>query len=210
MKSIVISESSEFDGEVDIIHQLFENGLDYFHVRKPKLTTSGLKKFLLRIDPKWRSRVVTHSHHELALSCGLMGIHLTETHRKKKKFSTWLRLQYILLKKPGTTVSTSFHNISSLRRYDSRYNYVFISPIFESISKVGYRNTFNDEALMKGLETTSYEVMAMGGVNTDKIEKVKEYGFKGFVLLGALWQAPDPVEKFKQVIAECQRVENMH
>lgn len=207
MRTIVVSESSEFDGEIETIHELFDAGLDNFHIRKPKMSTKGMERFLRKIDAQYRDRIVIHSHHELCVKSKIGGIHLTQRHRKKNVLSNWIKMKWVKYKRPDIRISTSFHNISSVLRFDAQYSYVFLSPIFESISKVGYRNTFNEESLRDALQKTSYEVIAMGGVNIDKIDKVKDFGFKGFALLGGLWQTENPVETFKKIKAKCQQIE---
>jgi thiamine-phosphate pyrophosphorylase len=187
---------------------MFDAGLECFHVRKPKYSTPKLREYLEKINEKYRDRVVIHTHHELAVPFHLKGIHLTDRHRKKRFLQTWFNLKYIRYKRPDIQVSTSLHLINSIMRYNPEFDYVFLSPIFDSISKVGYKNTFSDVTLRDALKKTKYEVLAMGGVNYEVLEKVKEYGFKGFALLGSIWISPDPVEEFKRVLEKWQQIES--
>lgn len=208
MKVVVISDTSEIEGEHEILHQLFEAGLEIFHVRKPKFSTPKLRSYLEKIKPEYRERVVIHTHHELAIPFHLKGIHLTDRHRKKQFLQTWFMMKYLRFKRPDIEVSTSLHLINSIMRYNPQYNYVFLSPIFDSISKVGYKNTFSDVTLRDALKKTRYEVLAMGGVNYDVLEKVKDYGFKGFALLGGIWANPDPVNEFKRILEKWKQIES--
>jgi hypothetical protein len=43
------------------------------------------------------------------------------------------------------------------------------------------------------------KIIALGGMNEDKVETVRNLGFSGIALLGAIWQNENPVGKFKQV-----------
>ena len=208
MKIIIISSTDDIEGEHEMLHQMFEAGLENFHIRKPKYSTPKLKEYLQKIDKKYRDRVVIHTHHELCIPFNLRGIHLTNRHRKKRFLQTWFMMKYIRFKKPDIQVTTSFHLIHSLYRYSPEFAYVFLSPIFDSISKVGYKNTFNDESLKEALSKTQYEVVAMGGVNYDALEKVKQYGFQGFALLGSIWSNSDPVAEFKRIIDKWKSIEN--
>lgn len=209
MKVVVISDTSELEGEHEMLHQMFEEGLEFFHLRKPKYSTPKLRSYLEKINPQYRNRVVIHTHHELALPFHLKGIHLTDRHRKKKFLQTWFMLKYLRYKRPDIEVSTSLHLINSIMRYNPEFDYVFLSPIFDSISKVGYKNTFSEATLRDALKKTKYEVVAMGGVNYDVLEKVKDYGFKGFALLGSIWTNPDPVGEFKRVMEKCRQMKNV-
>ena len=204
MRLILISDSKEFDEELDILHELFEAGLENFHIRKPKMSTRSLRKYISSIDKKFHKHIVIHSHHELAAEFHIKGIHLTESHKSKNFLSTWLKLKYIAYKRGDIQVSTSFHALHSLRNYKSEYSYVFLSPIFDSISKVGYRNRFNEDTLEKAIKASQYKVIAMGGIDETKIEKIHEYGFDGFALLGGIWQSNNPVEEFKKILSKCR------
>ena len=205
MKLIVITDTALFSGEHEQLHQMFRDGLETLHVRKPRVSTAQLRTFLEGFDERYRKRIVIHMHHELAATLKLKGIHLTEKHKKKSYISSWFQRKVISIKHPEIEESTSYHSISHLNRYDSNFDYVFLSPIFESISKVGYRGTFNENALKQTLERTQFKVIAMGGVDETKIEKARDLGFKGVAVLGALWQKPDPNEHFRIIKETCEK-----
>jgi len=207
MRMVVVSPEKDYPEEHGLVQEMFRQGLRTYHVRKPKYTTERLKSYLSKFDPKYLDRLVIHTHHELATQFKIKGIHLTERHRKKNKFRSWIIMKYIKYRRPEIQITTAFHVIHSITRMTARYNYVFLNPIFESISKVGYKSTFNDDSLIRGLTKTKYNVLAMGGVTHDNIEKVKEFGFKGFGLLGTLWQSADPVKEFLKVIDKCKELE---
>lgn len=204
MKVIVISEPKEIENEIFILHQMFEEGLELFHIRKPKLSTSELKKYISRIDKKYHNRIVIHTHHELAATFHLRGIHLTEKHRTKNFFGTWFNMRLIRWKREEVSISTSLHQLQSLLDYNEEYEYVFLSPIFDSISKIGYKNSFNPDSLKKTLRDSRFKVIAMGGVDITKIEQVVDFGFDGFALLGGLWQSENPVVEFKNIMNKCR------
>ena len=206
MKLIVISESKYFAGEEDVIHKLFEAGLEILHVRKPKQSTEEMKAFLEKIHSKYYSRIVIHSHHELASKFGLRGIHISDKHRKERLLDTWFRTKILKLKIPELLVSASFHDIGTLLKSKAKYNYVFLSPIFDSISKLGYKNRFNEKSLLSAIEKSQYGIIAMGGIDEQHIQKVKDMGFSGCAVFGAIWMSEDPVGKFKAIQKICKEV----
>ncbi|MEO6167178.1 MAG: thiamine phosphate synthase [Chitinophagales bacterium] len=203
MKVIVISNPEEIVGETKTVIRLFEAGLERFHLRKPKYSTHALRSYLDQIPAAYRNRIVIHSHHDLSVPYSLAGIHVTEQHRKKKYWKTWLTRKYLKLRRPDLTITAGFHTLGSLKSQNPVYEYVFLSPVFESISKIGYRSTFNEDSLVKMIEKSSYKVIALGGVDEDKIEKTLELGFHGVALLGSIWKSNDPLEKFKRIHQLC-------
>ena len=43
------------------------------------------------------------------------------------------------------------------------------------------------------------KIIALGGIDEDKIDMVNDSGFSGIALLGAIWQNENPVGKFKRI-----------
>ena len=68
-------------------------------------------------------------------------------------------------------------------------DYVFLSPIFDSISKVGYHAAFAPDLLNRAAEEKIIDrkVIALGGINAENIELVKQWNFGGVALLGDIW-----------------------
>ena len=207
-KLIVISSTDGFEHEIRHVQQMFEEGLELFHLRKPKFSTRKMREYLERISSEYHSRIVIHSHHELAARFSLRGIHFTRKHLRKNFAFNWLRLQYLRLAKKKLHISTGFHTLSDLKVRNKRYDYVFLSPIFPSVSKIGYASSFNKDSLREVLNRTSYNVIALGGIDEDNIEQAREWGFDGVAALGSIWRAKDPVEKFKQLKVRCTQLVN--
>jgi thiamine-phosphate pyrophosphorylase len=206
LKVILVSPEKDYPEEHGLVMEMFRLGLSQYHVRKPKYSTEKLKSYLSKFDPKYIDRIVIHTHHELAAQFKIRGIHLTERHRKNNKLFNWFMLKYLKYRRPDLQISTSFHVIHSLKYYHPRYRYVFLNPIFESISKLGHKSTFNENSLRAALQKTKYKVIALGGVTADRISEVKDYGFAGFGLLGIIWQGDDPIAEYKKVIDKCKEL----
>lgn len=207
-KLIVISSPDGFEHEIQHVLEMFRSGLQHFHVRKPKFSTNRLRQYIEKIDKKYYNRIILHSHHELCVPFRLQGIHLTKHHRKKNIFKSWLRLKYIKFRRPEIAVTAAYHTLEALKQENPGYSYVFLSPVFDSISKLGYKSTFNEDSLQEVLGRTSYQVIALGGVDEDKIEQAKKWGFSGVAVVGSIWKPGEPVEKFKRIQALCAQNEN--
>ena len=198
MQLVVISSPDKFKSEIKTVRRLFDNGLETFHLRKPKFSYEKLKEYIKCIPEECHNRIIIHSKHRLALKLNLKGVHITKWHRQRK-FRTGLVLKLLKWRKPGLSITSSFHKLRELKDDGHDYNYVFLSPIFESISKNGRKASFSEDKLRKTLKETRYRVFALGGVTAEKAEKVREIGFAGMAILGVLWNSEhDPVETFKK------------
>ena len=86
-------------------------------------------------------------------------------------------------------ISKSFHHIDELKAEKKNFNYVFLSPIFDSISKSNYTSAFDMEVLKQASAhgIIDKRVMALGGITTENMAVAKDFGFGGVVVLGDLW-----------------------
>lgn len=117
--------------------------------------------------------------------------------------------RYLKMRRPGFAITTGYHTISSLKSNDYLFEYVFLSPVFDSISKIGYRSTFNEDSLKQAVHASACKVIALGGIDEGKIEKAAQLGFDGVALLGAIWSAADPVDKFQVIQKLCSASDHM-
>jgi thiamine-phosphate pyrophosphorylase len=186
-KLIVITPEKNHPKEFELITSLFENGLQALHVRKPQASENKLRDYLKKIPKKFYKRLVIHSHYKLAKEFKLKGVHLTEKAKKTKRINPSLKI-----------ISTSFHTTTDISKGRRKYQYVFLSPVFDSISKTGYKSNFDLENLEPFLKKHK-NVIALGGVNTKNIKKVKEVGFNGAAVIGTIWQSKSPTKSYKEL-----------
>lgn len=197
MKLILLSPSDKKDSELAILVSMFDQGLQTYHVRKVKYSTRQLRDFISSIPEKYHNRIVIHTHHELALKFNLKGVYISRSH-KKRKYRTWLRMQWFKIKKRKLDMSLTFRSTEDLYDYNSKYNYVLLSPVFDSLSG-NFQAGFSDQNLRTALKQTKYNVVARGGISVDNIQKANELGFSGAAFYSSIWKAKNPLEEFKNV-----------
>ncbi|OFY85054.1 MAG: hypothetical protein A3F72_04735 [Bacteroidetes bacterium RIFCSPLOWO2_12_FULL_35_15] len=192
MKLIVISNPINLNNEHEILCSLFEAGLEYFHLRKPDLSKEELEQYILGISIQFRNRVVLHSHHQLALEYGLKGVHYS----KRNSFNS-MNKQFENLHQ-----SISVHSLEEIKSVSANFQYAFLSPVFDSISKQDYKSTFDKIKLKTFLHQTDtkIEVIALGGINEQNIPLAIDLGFNGIATLGAIWMSSNPVKKYKHLL----------
>lgn len=193
MKLIVISNPINIDNEHTVLCSLFENGLAYFHLRKPEFTYDELKEYIQGIPQQHRNKVVVHSHHQLAVEYGLKGIHYTY----KNPFQGSDNFPKDMHR------SASLHSLEEIENAAPVFQYLFISPVFDSISKADHKTQIDKTALKLFLqrETKTSEVIALGGINSDTIAEAADMGFDGMALLGSIWMSNEPIESFKLLLS---------
>jgi thiamine monophosphate synthase len=89
---------------------------------------------------------------------------------------------------------------------ENHYDYVFLSPVFDSVTKSGYQSSFSQHNLAVALMKTKHKIMALGGIHPNRFDSIKEMGFAGMVLSDALWNSPDSVNLFKTALEKLKQV----
>jgi len=209
MKIVLISKPSYTINEHQILTDLFELGLDNFHIRKPKFSKTEIVRFLELIPYMYRNRLILHSFHELAIEYGTKGVHFSDDKKKSLKEKALGIFKSKPLAKAADYSSmqrsASLHSLNMLADCNESFDYVFLSPIFDSISKKRYKSLFkNKEKLRSAVLKSNQRVIALGGVDAGKIKDVQAMGFSGVALLGAIWKHPDPVGAFLKIKEECE------
>lgn len=208
MLIIGISPNDHFFEEASIVAKLFNHGMDYYHMRNKSMRTVQVEAFILEIPVKFHSRIILHSHHHLALKYKLGGIHLNR-HYRNNNIKKKLKITYFRFRNKQIKITTSFHNLSGLFEETTDYDYVFLSPIFDSISNSGFQSGFGELNLVNTLAKTNQKVVALGGIDEDKISKLFEMGFYGMGLIGTIWENLEPVATIQRIKKECNERQSL-
>jgi thiamine-phosphate pyrophosphorylase len=198
---VVISSPKEIENETEKIIGLFESGLDVLHIRKPDWVFEKFEGLLKSIPPNYYKRIVVHSHYKVIEKYNLRGIHLTGKYLSVIEKEVLKELFRTAMKR-NLTLSTSMHSIKEIQENKLKYNYIFLSPLFDSISKEGYTATMNKEEIKNFLANYNSfpKILALGGIDKSKVEEVKGLGFSGIAVLGALWNHEGKtVEQFREL-----------
>lgn len=185
---IVISPEEIVLNETEIINELFQEGLDLLHIRKPFIVQNEMKNFIQKIDSKFHSQVVLHSHYDLAENFNISRFHFREIDRKNGLYQSFI----------DKTISTSVHDIESFNHLNKEWEYAFISPVFPSISKKGYGENSNILKDIKKRDNSNVKLIALGGINENNIHQVFDNNIDGVALLGAIWENTEPLHVFRK------------
>lgn len=175
-----INERTEAKNVVAIL----ENGWHRVHLRHPGASLTDMRRLIEAIPQRWHGSLVLHGHFDLVNEFNLGALHLN---RRCPEPPSLYR----------GALSRSCHTIGEVRE-SVGMAYVTLSPIFDSISKSGYRSRFSP-ALLSELSLVDHPpVIALGGVTFERLPELKRYNFSGYAMLGALpWDAP--AEEMKRI-----------
>lgn len=192
MELIVLSSPEFLHDEARLINELFAVGMKRFHLRKPNGSIAKFTKVLNAIDSCFRKQVVLHQHHELADTFAMERRHYPEALRL---------LQADMVadqKRRGIGLSTSIHKLEHANAL-SDFDYVFFSPVFNSISKLGYHGALAPDFRLSKPKAAP-AIIALGGVDVANIPLVRAMNFDGVAVLGAIWNKPgSPVNNFLSI-----------
>jgi thiamine-phosphate pyrophosphorylase len=207
MELIVISSPHKKEGEVSDIIRMFEIGLTHFHLRKPNFSRKELKDFIEQIPVKYRNRIVLHTNHSFALKYKLGGIHISKKHRKEG-ISLWFKLLRYRISIPKLVVTRTCHKLGDLLNDSSKYSYVFLSPVFDSISVNSLSAGFSKRGLKNTIIQSKKRVYAMGGIEPQNFKTIAEIGFHGAALLGYIWHnTENRSEAFRSALNEWKQLD---
>lgn len=172
---IAITRNGFIEGEARMIVRLLESGFDAVHIRKPGWNAQELSTLIEDIPATYHPRLRIHDCFELVNRYNLGGIHLNG------------RNPYPC---PGAkSVSRSCHSLEEILAptpagYD--FAYQTLSPIFDSFSKPGYKSRFDLISVIPYIK--GRRVIAMGGVDSSRLQMLEEAGFYGAAMLDAAWR----------------------
>ncbi|MBQ0057112.1 MAG: bifunctional hydroxymethylpyrimidine kinase/phosphomethylpyrimidine kinase [Bacteroidales bacterium] len=177
---IVITRPQFTADEADAITAKFQSGLQRLHLRKPDSSIDDYRRLLSGIPACYHSRIVIHEHFQLLDEFSLCGVHLNR--RNPEAPAGWTG-----------HISCSCHTLEEVREKKARFDYVTLSPIFDSISKQGYASHFSidqlEEAHRQGI--IDGKVCALGGVTPGRTEMLHGLGFGHIMVLGDAWVQPE-------------------
>jgi thiamine-phosphate pyrophosphorylase len=194
-KLILLTHSNKLYTELDLFMTLQEIGIPALHVRKEENTLLAHQNFLNRISKDMRNRTVVHSYPELVHKYKLNGIHYKST-------DVAIPIQDKICGKSVHTFEEAYAN--------SDLDYLYFSPVFESISKKNYIPQYSENEIKEFLANWNgkAKIYALGGIDTTNAQQALDMGFYGIVVMGAIWNGVmytkilNKWEEFKKITNE--------
>lgn len=192
MRIVVITDVPFTADEAGAIGLLLDEGVDRVHLRKPQSGEQQMRRLIESLPERYYGRITLQDHLPLAVEYGMGGVHLNSRNGCVPDGFAGL-------------VSRSCHSLDEVAACAGE-DYLFLSPIFDSISKAGYCAAFTDDELRRASACgiLGERVVALGGVRPHNLPLLREYGFGGAALLGCIWRDPSPAG-IRSVMAQVRR-----
>lgn len=188
-KLIAITVPQILDDEHLLISSVLEKGIYRLHLRKPEASASEMRNILEKIPVCYHSRISLHDNFSLVEEFPYIGgLHLN---RRNSDIPKGFNGQ----------ISRSCHSLEEIRNC-SNMDYLFLSPIFNSISKEGYESGFTIEELKSASDKgiINDKVFALGGIDEKTIPELHSISFGGVAVLGALWGNNPSIHNINELI----------
>lgn len=172
--------------DLALLPALVDAGVDGFQVRAKSLTDAQLVTFTAQVIAMVRrlgATVIVNDRVDVALACDADGVHLG---RDDLPVDDARALAPELL--IGATVRDRAQAEQAMV-YGA--DYAGFGPVFATSSKDRLPRPLGVEAI--GLATGALPLIAIGGINGTNAAAVRTAGAHGIAVIGAIWNAPDPV-----------------
>jgi thiamine-phosphate pyrophosphorylase len=192
--SAVISLPDVFSDEHAVVEDLFAAGLTRFHLRKSRFSWRELRGWVEALPEELLGKIVVHSQSGLVLDYGLGGLHLRAGQRPPADWPAEIPVSY---------ACSNFEDLVGSRNPA----YATIGPVFQNEGRRDrdhepQRTPEEYAEILKSWKARpgASPLLALGGITTENIHRVRELGFDGFAVVGSVWDAEDPVDAFEQLL----------
>ena len=162
--------------------------MQLFHLRKPTATEQEVRLIIEGIQAQYRKRIVLNQFYQLAQEFGINRFHFSTEKRRNLEHKKW--------GEEGNILSTSTHSFEEYKELDECFEYAFISPVFDSISKPDYKKV---ELTIDKREKTTVKLIALGGIDENNCSELNKNDFDGIALLGSVWKNAFPTQSFEKI-----------
>ncbi|WP_051670019.1 thiamine phosphate synthase [Bryobacter aggregatus] len=146
------------------------SGASVVQLRAKGLSDREVLRRALLLRASFAGTLLINERFDLCLVAGADGVHLPSNRIAP----------YRLTKRYGLLVGVSCHSIEDVKRAEGEgADYVYLSPIFESLSKPGYGPALGLEVLAEAVRAVRIPVIALGGVNAQNEAACRQSGAAG-------------------------------
>jgi thiamine-phosphate pyrophosphorylase len=192
---VLITSEHFIKDEFKFLNKFLEHDV-YIHIRKPFAYTVQISNLLNSISPEFYPKISMHNHYEILNNYLLGGIHLSAFNRPSIE-SRLSQMPYVL---KNLRISYSLHENDKNVSLKFFPHYVFISPVWNSISKPGYEGkNLSPEEFNLNPQTLK---IALGGIKTENVEQTFLRGYDGIAVCGYVWNSLNPFKKFEKIYNE--------
>jgi thiamine-phosphate pyrophosphorylase len=161
-------------------------GVSLVQIREPGLEADALLHMVqlcVRAVKGTRARIIVNERLDVALAAGAHGLHLPGRSMPAGRVRAAVP--------PGFVIGRSVHELDEVSAVSGAegLDYLVFGTVFDTAAKPGRRGAGVDQ-LARAVRRTSLPVLAVGGMNLDRVGEVAVAGAAGFAAIGLFAGAP--------------------
>jgi|APGre2960657468_1045069.scaffolds.fasta_scaffold33942_3 thiamine-phosphate pyrophosphorylase len=190
--NLVLFTPTRSPWDAKTVVKLFDAGLGRLHVQSVRdWNVRQYEAFLQQVPEVFRNRIVLEEQPDLVLSRKLAGFQMLPGDRIPPR---WPKTAALSLK---------CHSYDEMRSTPKGCHYLFLSPIFPSVSKRDYVPQRTHREFQVIVERWRAEggcpVYGLGGITPQNAAHVRALGFDGMAFIGSVWESAQPVQAFLEL-----------
>lgn len=190
--NLVLFTPTRSPWDAKTVVKLFDAGLGRLHVQSVRdWNVRQYEAFLQQVPEAFWNRIVLEEQPDLVLSRNLAGFQMIPGDRIPPR---WPKTAALSLK---------CHSYDEMRSTPKGCHYLFLSPIFPSVSKRDYVPQRTHREFQVIVERWRAEggcpVYGLGGITPQNAGHVRELGFDGMAFIGSVWESAKPVQAFLEL-----------
>jgi thiamine-phosphate diphosphorylase len=196
---LITTGRQELEDTVAIARQCPSEMIDVLHIREKHRSASDIMRWheaLSKALP--RTRIYINDRVDAAFAVHACGIHLG--------FSSIPMAEARKLMPSDTRIGLSVHSVAeAIEAEQAGADYVIFGHIYATSSKAGLEPR-GIAALAEVVEAVELPVIAIGGIEPDKVEEVLSTGCSGIAVMSSVFLHPEPSQqiiRFRAVLDRC-------
>jgi thiamine-phosphate pyrophosphorylase len=179
------------------IREAVQAGIDLLQVREKDLPTRALLELVesaVAAAKGSSTRIVVNDRLDIALAAEADGVHLGTQSIPPQAVRKRVAEGFLL--------GVSCHSCEDVRRAEaSGADYVVLGPIFETPSKMAYGPPLGLAALREAAIVTRIPILALGGINVERVRGCLEAGAAGVAGIRIFQDAPQLAVRVREIRA---------
>ena len=157
---------------VEVAAKAEKEGVDYFQLREKDLTPRELLRMAQEIRPLLRrTLLIVNGSLDVALASNADGVHLQQDN---------IPVAVARAGHEKLMIGFSAHSFAEMKEAEGQgADYVFISPVFQPLSKVSVAVPHGVEAVADWTKSVKIPVFALGGISRENVIRLKQSGCCG-------------------------------
>jgi hydroxymethylpyrimidine kinase / phosphomethylpyrimidine kinase / thiamine-phosphate diphosphorylase len=186
------------------VEKLLRAGVTCIQLRiknAPKNTLEQEIKKSVQLAKKYQARLFINDYWELAIQFGADGVHLGQ--------EDLLSADIDKIQASGLFLGISTHCYFEVARaHTLRPSYIASGPIYPTTSKVMLFKPQGIAQLKRWRKTLNYPLVAIGGINLERLDKICKSGVDGISLISAITNADNPLIATQQFLSQIKVLSN--